>query len=763
MRRMLTMLAAAMLLLGLAHSARAEEAPRLSVRVTMAVGHDAPTQPIHLIREQHGRIAWRRLETTALTAGSEQAWGMPDTGRLLLKLGDAPAGYDWTATVDGATQTEATRIWLDTDRGHQVEYALAQNPPPRFAARVALTAPISPHKLTLLTGAGEISVAPGEIAQLPIAPVGRLTLALPEAYPLAIDSVRWADEEQVVTDGRCAIAVAPDAFFVDATDALLKTAALDVSLTPLPLPPSMDILPADQPVAVGQQIRRVLRVVNPALMEQQVALEYKPDPLRWLVEPLGEAEPTDVREDGTLCWERTLPAATWQDNGQVVPAVLEIPLVLTALPLPEGMGFAEATQQWGVGEVHGEERIALVAPVLSAAWAMDNNTLAEGQTAEVTLCVTNTGGAAGQANIALTLPEGVRLADVPPHETVWQVDVPAGAPHAPVKIERRFVLEMQPDALDARTGYRAERLVGEVNARPLPALNVALTAARLAATRSFSTVAVAPNEAFFVRWRIVNTGAAPGEVVLVQQMPRGVGLFEASGEANAPERRDDGALVWRVTVPPMQPEGTAPGELVLSARLHLAATQLREHASGRWPLNMPATLNGQPQTVQSILALAADVAVSVAVEPVSLRPGRHCEVKISLRNDGAVAAPVTVETNIPAGFALVSGDAGGTPTLDGQTLRWVTELAADQAHTIVYRLRAGALNTGEMEREDAHAVRVAVAQGAPREAAITWTRTLRPSLWEMLVMDGWIALPLVVLCAATGVLCFVLMRKRREN
>ncbi len=766
MRRVLIMLAAAMLLMGIGQGAHAEQAPRLFVRMTLAAGHDAPMPPIQLIREQHGRLAWRRLARTALEPGAEHAWAMPDSGRLLMKAEGIPAGYTLRATVDGVPQADATRIWLDITRDQRVDYALAQNPAPRFAASVIVTAPVPAHALMLKTGAGEIKAMPGDAVLLPLAPEGRLTMALPEAYPLALDTVHWAGAAQAVADGHCAIEVAPDVFATDAQDTLLKTASLHVALTPVPLPPTMDILPADQPVAVGREIRRALRVTNPALMAQRVSLEYAPDPLRWQVRTLAEAEPTDVREDGTLCWERTLPAATWAEDGEIVPSVTEIPLVLTALPLPEGMGFAEAVHVWRLGAARGEDCIALTAPVITANWAVDTDVLAAGQPAAIIVRITNTGGAPGQANIALTLPEGVRLAAAAQGQAVWQVDIPAAQPHVSAEIERRIDIEMSPDALDVRTGYRDARLTAEVNARQLPALPVALTAARLIATRGFSTGAVAPGEAFDLQWQIVNTGGAPGEAVLVQQLPSGIELLSSPDDGTAPERREDGALIWRVTVPPAQREGQTPGqpgEAVARASLRLSASELRDRAAGRWFIPLPATLNGQALTAQPLQALAADVRVSVAAEPTLLRPGRQCVISIAVENQGVIAAPVAIEADIPAGFALVSSDMGGVPVRTGQTLRWETDLAPDQAHSVVYRLSAGALADNETERENAHAVRVAVARDGSREAAVTWTRIVRPDLWEMLVMDGWIALPLLLLCAVTGVLCFSLMRKRREN
>jgi uncharacterized repeat protein (TIGR01451 family) len=648
---------------------------------------------------------------------------------------------------------------------------------------------------TLIIDGRERVLADGEPVLLPARPGARIAIGLPLDDPLSLEppSVGFADPATL--PDRCLLRPEIGDFLPgppDADGAPVGVAGVELTLIPAKRAPRLALSPQGLVIRSGESLRQEMILANESLSPLPVELRYLPDPARF-ASGNAEAVGCDRRlADGTLCWLRTLPAAAWEPGGAVIPSTLTVTLELTALPLPADAGFADARDAWQL-RWSGQSRrgvwsAQIVAPRIQASLSADVEQARPGERIRFSARLINRGGAGKRVIFSTVLPGGFRYQptrDEPAPEIVgdmllWTLDAPAadraeaGGQPTPAEAELRYTLLMEDDALGENQGWRAMDFIGWLDGARLAPARVTLLAPRIRARQELSAAEALAGDTITLRTVFENAGGADGLVVWTQALPDGLTYVPEPENRLPPTIDAQGRLVWRVEVPASaQASGgiAGPGVAERTLTLRLGETPGGEHAGGRWPLPLTATVDLQSLPALTLDALCPDVTVQALAERAEVAPGGLCVITLRATNRGPAGAALTLEAEIPDGFEPTADTAalpGPKAVRKGRTLAWKLEVPAAQAERaavveVRYPLRAAPLAQGERARSVLHGARFSVAGGPAREALSTRVEVVRQGVFAALPDGFWIFAPLTVLLLGVAAVFVLLLRRGRDE
>ncbi len=704
--------------------------------------------------------------------------------------------------------------------------AAAPEPSPRYVLEIVPRAPglALNHVVTLLANGTPLDIYPDIPFTVEVIPGVAMRLELPSGVPLCWDAPSTAFASLDEDCRGCTLRLTQQEFAPEESTSgggAVFTAHLELFLTAEARAPGIRLPAQGGTLQAGESFRHEITFTNSALAPQEVELRYLPDEVRFALENAPNAGYDYRLPDGTLCWLLTLPAATWDAQGKVIPGEQTIAFDRIALPLPADLGFARASEGWQLlwrgTSRNGYWRAEVVAPRIQADLSADAETACVGDLLTFTVRLTNQGGAEKRLIISTVLPRGFRFqpggvirsggAVQPggaalPGETgesdgsgqsvggivaapevvgdmlLWKLGVPAarrgyGGDAEPAKVELQYALRVEDNALDESEGFRLMDFGGWVDGAKLPPVQIMLLAARIAVKQSLSTQSAGSGEIVTLRTVFENHGGAAGKVIWAQTLPEGLTYLPGASDALDPPKQEKGQLVWEVEVPPAELVGGAlsrPGVTERAVQLQVAESAAEDTPGGLRTLLIPAMVGDDALPVQSLDILCPDLTVQMLAERATLAPGSLCLMKLQVSNLGPAGAQVVLEADMPEGFAAAEYKRKARepePTLEGRTLRWTLDVPPAQEGKpsvieVVYPLSVGPLEEDEERRTVVHSARYAIAQGQPRSAAAEIVISEKVPL-DLHTGEVWMlaAVTASLLCALV-VFLLVVVRKVRE-
>lgn len=666
--------------------------------------------------------------------------------------------------------------------------------PTRYELLLTPRADVLPlgQALTLEIDGAQIQVRNGEALALPFDPGDSIALSLPQDTPFQVASSADFAQARGLRNGYT-LTLAAERFepaSPDSKGAPRAVAEISLKLEPIAQLPEINLITPEGPLEVGRAVQQTLLLTNRSLLPQEVEVRYRPDSARFLLPSLQAAQSEELLADGTMCWTRTLPAASWTEKGGLVPSELRLPFALTVQPLPtDAPGFADASStyslRWQNITAEHTWRAEIVAPRVYAQLSADTGRIAVGESVNMTVQLTNQGGAAKRVIVSTVLPSGFRYRPIEGAQQpefsgdmlLWQVDLPAaerpdaGKATVPVQRALTYSLQIESAAMDDAKGWRRVALHGWVDGVRMPSLPIELVSPQIIATQTLSAPEATAGDVLTLHTVFENIGGAEGIVPWILTLPEGVEyLPPQQGEDPFPPSTDaNGRLHWEVAVPPAADETDAeshPGVFEHSIQVVLGDALAGDQTGGRRTLHWGASVGQETLPEQTLDVLCPDVSVQVIAEKPVISPGATCLMTLRVRNSGLADAPVTVEAVIPEGFSLAKGDATGQSgmVVRGRTLSWQFELPAAHAGEpatvdLHYPLQANALPSGVRESTMTQSALYTTGDAEPREAVSTSLRVERDGLFDLDASDLWAIIPLAVLMVAVIVVFILLLRK----
>ncbi len=460
---------------------------------------------------------------------------------------------------------------------------------------------------------------------LPVEPGKSLVLSLPQGSPL-----RLAAEDDTahgpLVDGAYVLTPRPEDFSEPAKDAAgdpVAVFAFTLSLDAATAMPSLSVPVRGGLITPDTTLERGLVVTNTSLRPQEITVTYVADPLRFAAVSVAPEEGDAQLPDGTLRWLRTVPGATWDGQGEVIPAQVTLSFTLRTLPLPADAGLAAGSDTyalaWNGRSLGGTLRTLIAQPRLTMSQHLSSQEALVGDEILLETRVENRGGIAGEAVWMQSVPEGFVYEpgpDAPSLSTdgegnlLCSLMVPPAQGAAPGAATHMLPLRVTASAGRTRTGGQriltlSSTLLPQAQApQPQPPQPLTVLCPDVSARIEAAPLVTRPGGTCALTITLANHGRADGLVALEADLPPGFVLVEdAATPAMLAPVQQGTLLTWSVPVPAAQ-EGT-PGLQTLSYTLQADAlpAAVRQHST---PMGLRFAVADEP------LQPAAPVVVQVA-------------------------------------------------------------------------------------------------------------------------------------------------------